>query len=77
MLNSRKGARVDGRDLIFPKRWELDETAAEAAARESMEEGGVAGEVGVECQGYEFVSASRLKAGARESRIRASRACSR
>ena len=65
MLNSRKGARVDGRDLIFPKGgWELDETAAEAAARESMEEGGVAGEVGVECKWYEFVSASRLKAGA-------------
>jgi len=65
MLNSRKGARVDGRDLIFPKGgWELDETAAEAAARESMEEGGVAGEVSAECERYEFVSASRLKAGA-------------
>jgi diphosphoinositol-polyphosphate diphosphatase len=65
MLTSRKGARVDGRDLIFPKGgWELDETAAEAAARESMEEGGVAGEVSAECERYEFVSASRLEAGA-------------
>jgi len=64
MLNSKKGARVDGRDLIFPKGgWELDETASEAAARESMEEGGVAGTLSASEKTYEFVSRSRVKAG--------------
>lgn len=66
MLNSKKGPRGvdDGRDLIFPKGgWETDETSAEAAARESMEEGGVRGRVSTLQNTYEFVSRSRVRAG--------------
>jgi len=52
-----------GDGLIFPKGgWETDETAEEAAARESMEEAGVRGEL----QGlgqFEFFSKSRKKEG--------------
>ena len=64
MVNSKRGPRESGRDLIFPKGgWELDETDAEAAARECLEEGGVAGEVSASKQTFDFVSRSRLKAG--------------
>jgi diphosphoinositol-polyphosphate diphosphatase len=66
MLNSKKGPRGadDGRDLIFPKGgWETDETSAEAAARESMEEGGVRGRISTLQNTYEFVSRSRVRAG--------------
>jgi len=52
-----------GKGLIFPKGgWETDETAEEAAARETMEEAGVKGEL----QGlgqFEFSSKSRKKEG--------------
>ena len=65
MLNSKKGARVRGRDLIFPKGgWELDETDFEAAARECFEEGGVTGDVSESNETYEFYSRSRVRAGA-------------
>ena len=69
MINSKKGPRGcgDGRDLIFPKGgWETDESAAEAAARESMEEGGVRGTIAsttTPMPAYEFTSRSKLKAG--------------
>lgn len=69
MINSKKGPRGngDGRDLIFPKGgWETDESAAEAAARECLEEGGVRGTIAsttAPMPAYEFTSRSKLKAG--------------
>jgi len=69
MINSKKGPRGngDGRDLIFPKGgWENDESAAEAAARECLEEGGVRGTIAsttAPMPAYEFTSRSKLKAG--------------
>mmetsp|Transcript_5612 Transcript_5612/g.14232 ORF Transcript_5612/g.14232 Transcript_5612/m.14232 type:complete len:185 (+) Transcript_5612:665-1219(+) len=58
MVNSKHG---DG--LIFPKGgWETDETAEEAAARESMEEAGVRGDL-QELGEFEFSSKSRKKEG--------------
>lgn len=64
MVNSKKGPRESGRELIFPKGgWEMDETDAEAAARECLEEGGVAGDVSASKKTYDFVSRSRVKAG--------------
>jgi len=68
MINSKRGprGRDSERDLIFPKGgWETDESAAEAAARESMEEGGVRGEIsrGAPTIAYEFTSRSKIKSG--------------
>lgn len=64
MFNSKKGARVDGRDLIFLKGgWEFDEIVFEVVVCESMEEGGVVGMLSVLEKTYEFVSRSRVKVG--------------
>ena len=65
--------------LIFPKGgWETDETAEEAAARESMEEAGVKGETCTYVGEFSFKSRKKALSKTKrtgEERRRASRGC--